>query len=285
MKTCFITGGNSGIGKQAAIQIARLGFHVIIGCRNKERGLKAYDDVLQEANTPNVELVLIDMASKNSILKAVEQIKAKHKSLDVLIHNAAAFDISQKEPLQSPDGIETVWATNHLGPVILTANLLDLLQKSEQGRVITIASKGLMMYPNLKVDLVDPEFKNRKFSIPKAYYQSKLAQVMFTYRLAEKQRLNNITANCIRVTNVKLDMDRYPDVSKFMKWVYSIKSKFSILPEQMAETYTYLATAPELNTTTGKYWDYPKKQVKSSRYSLIPKNIDNVMKLTHKYLD
>ncbi|MFA9389904.1 MAG: SDR family NAD(P)-dependent oxidoreductase [Prolixibacteraceae bacterium] len=283
-KTCFITGANSGIGKQAAIQIAQKGYHVIIGCRNKERGEKALIEIRNESNSNAVELVVIDMASKASIKNAVEQIKTNHKVLDVLIHNAAAFDISQKKPIQSVDGIETIWATNHLGPVMLTTHLLPIIQKSEQGRVITVASKGLMMYPNLKVDLDDPEFKHRKFKVPSAYYQSKLAQIMFTYRLAEKQKLNNVTANCIRVTNVKLDMDRYPDVSKLMKWVYSIKSKFSISPAEMAETYTYLATDSAINKISGKLYDYPKTQVKSSNYSMAPKNIEDVMTLTHKYL-
>ena len=285
MKTCFITGANSGIGKQAAIQIAQKGYHVMIGCRNQERGSKALDEIRLESGSSMVDLVSIDMASKNSILNAVDLIKDKHSVLDVLIHNAAEFDIARKIPERSPDGIETIWATNHIGPVLLTSKLLPIIKNSEQGRVITIASKGLIAYPNLKVDLQDPEFNNRKYSVPKAYYQSKLAQIMFTYRLAEKQRPNRITANCIQVTNVKLDMERYPDVSKFMKWVYSIKSKFSISPAEMAKTYTYLATSPEVNEVTGKYYEYPKKQVSSSKYSMNLKNIDALMDLTHRSLN
>ncbi|MDA3930894.1 MAG: SDR family NAD(P)-dependent oxidoreductase [Prolixibacteraceae bacterium] len=284
MKTCFITGANSGIGIQAAIQIAAKGYHVIIGCRSLDRGEKALIEIKKESKSDAVELVQIDMSSKASVLKAVDAIKAKHEVLDVLIHNAAAFDISQKKPLQSADGIETIWATNHLGPVILTANLLPIIQKSEQGRVITIASKGLLIYPNLKVDLKDPEFNYRKFSVAKAYYQSKLAQIMFTYRLAEKQNENNITANCIRVTNVKIDIDRYPNVSAFMKWVYKHKSKFSISPTEMAETYTFLVTDPDLSAVTGKYFNEKNEIISSSKYSMNEDNIDNVMKLTHKYL-
>lgn len=284
MKTCFITGANSGIGKQAAIQIAAKGYHVIIGCRSVERGEKASIEIKKESNSDAVELVQIDMSSKASIMKAVDEIKSKYEVLDVLIHNAAAFDISQKKPIQSPDGIECIWATNHLGPVILTANLLPLLQKSEQGRVITVASKGLLMYPKLKVDLIDPEFKQRKFSVPKAYYQSKLALIMFTYRLAQKQKGNNITANCIRVTNVKIDIDRYPNISAFMKWVYKLKSKSAISADKMARTYTYLATNQDLSSVTGKYFTEKNEIVSSSKYSMDKTNIDKVMKLTHKYL-
>ena len=284
MKTCLITGANAGIGKQAAIQIAKKGFHVIIGCRNLERGNAALQEIKKQSKSNSVELIQVDMASKASILKAVDEIKSKHEILDVLIHNAAAFDISQKKPKFSPDGIETIWATNHIGPVVLTSNLLPLLQNSAQGRVITIASKGLLMYPNLKVDLDDPEFKHRKFSVAKAYYQSKLAQIMFTYRLAEKQKANHITANCIRVTNVKVDLNRYPNVSSFMKWVYKLKSKSSITAQEMAGTYTWLATNPELETITGKYFNEKNELVSSSKYSRNAKNIEEVMKLTHTYL-
>jgi NAD(P)-dependent dehydrogenase (short-subunit alcohol dehydrogenase family) len=98
--------------------------------------------------------------------------------LDVLIHNAATFDIRQKERVLTEEGIEKVWATNHVGPVLLTDLLLPAVKRSEQGRIITISSKGLISYPFLRVDLADAEFARRKFSVQKAYYQSKLAQVM-----------------------------------------------------------------------------------------------------------
>lgn len=284
-KTCFITGANAGIGKAAAIQIAEKGYRVFIGSRNQERGEKALAEIKAASKSEKVTLVLIDLSSKKSILSAIETLKSKCEALDVLIHNAAAFDISQKKPIYTAEGIESIWMTNHLGPVILTANLLPLLYKSGQGRVITIASKGLIMHPKLKVDLLDPEFKTRKFSVPKAYYQSKLAQVMFTYKLAQKQKENNVTANCIRVTSVKIDISRYPNVSPFMKWIYKLKSKSALTPEQMAKTYTYLATDPELKNITGKYFDENRKQVSSSKYSMDDNNIKDVMKLSHVYLD
>ena len=89
-----------------------------------------------------------------------------------------------------------------------------------------MASQGLVLQPNLKIDFNDPEFKNRKFSISKAYYQSKLAQVMYTYWLAQKLNNTKITANCIRVTNVKIDISRYPNLSGFMKYYTLLKVDF-----------------------------------------------------------
>ena len=285
MKTALITGANSGIGKQAAIQLAQVGCRVFVGARNEQRGKAAVLEIKEKSESFNVELLLIDLSSKKSIANAAERLNDELSSLDILIHNAAAFDISQKEPKQSVDGIETLWTTNHLGPILLTNALMDLLKQSEQGRIITIASQGLVMHPWLKVDLEDPEFKHRKFSVPKAYYQSKIAQVMYTYWLAEQLQGTIVTVNCIRVTNVKIDINRYPYISWLMKKMYAFKSRFSITPEAMAETYTYLATSPELANITGNYFNEKNEKVTSSKYSLDKKNIDAVMKLTSTYID
>ncbi len=283
-KTCLITGGNSGIGKQAAIQLAHAGFRVVIGVRNFKRGEIALEEIKEKSKQNDIELLQIDMSSKRSILDASLELKNRIGKLDVLIHNAADFDIARKQPEKNVDGIETIWATNQIGPVLLTNSVMDLIKKSEQGRIITIASQGLVMHPKLTVDLKDPEFENRKFSVPNAYYQSKLAQVMYTYWLSDHLKDTGITVNCIRVTNVKVDTSRYPDISGFMKFLYSIKSKFSISPEDMAKTYTYLASSPDVNTTTGKYFNEKNKPVTSSPYSMKKENIDAVMELTMKYI-
>jgi len=283
-KTCLITGGNSGIGKQAAIQLAQIGFQVIIGVRNLKRGENALAEIKEKSEKNDIELLQIDMSSKKSILKASQELKNKIEKLDVLIHNAADFDIARKQPEKSVDGIETIWATNHIGPIILTNSVMDLIKNSEQGRIITIASQGLVMHPKLSVDLKDPEFENRKLSVPNAYYQSKLAQVMYTYWLAEQLKDTAITVNCIRVTNVKVDINRYPDVSGFMRFLYSIKSRFSISAEDMAKTYTYLASSSDINLVTGKYFNEKNKTVTSSPYSMKKENIDAVIKLTLRYV-
>ncbi len=146
-KTCLKTRANSGIGKQAAVQLAQAGFHVILGAGNRKRGENALSEVKEK-----------------SILDAAKVMHQQIEHLDVLIHNAADFDITRKLPETSVDGIETIWATNHIGPIILTNALIDLIQKNKQGRIITIASQGLVMHPKLKVDLNDPGFKKRKYS-------------------------------------------------------------------------------------------------------------------------
>jgi len=229
-------------------------------------------------------LLIIDLSSRASIAEASDELKKKVESLDVLIHNAAAFDITQKKRKKSVDGIETIWATNHLGPVLLSNTLLPLVRKSEQGRIITISSKGLIVYPRLKVNLEDPEFKNRKFSVPKAYYQSKRAQEMYTLWLADDLKDTAITVNCIRVTNVKIEINRYPDIPGIMKFMYRIKSSFSISPAEMAETYSHLATETSLAKTTGKIFDEKNKTLSVSAYTSDKKSQKAMMEMTDKYL-
>lgn len=281
-KICFITGANAGIGKAATIEIAQKGYKVIMGCRNRVRGEEALKEIKSLSKNEEVELQLIDLSSRKSIEEAVKSFQYDH--LDVLIHNAADFDISRKKPVLSIDGVESIWATNHIGPVLLTQLLLDKLKASKQARVITIASKGLLMFPKLEVNLQDPEFKNRKFSVGKAYYQSKLAQLMYTYWLAEELKETDITVNCIRVANVKLDMNRYPNVSKFAKFIYKLKSGSALTPERMAKTYTFMATSLNLKNTTGKYFDERNTIIDSSMNSKDPEKIKALMDLTMKYI-
>ena len=289
LKTCIITGANAGIGKAAAIQIAKEGYYVILACRSLERGEAALQDIKVASGSDNVKLLQLDI-SKQSSIKAFAQTVLAHSdlaqldSIDCIIHNAAHFDITQKSPELTEDGIESIWATNHIGPVYLTSLLLERLKKSEQGRVLTVSSKGLLFYPNLNINLQDPEFKNKKFTVAKAYYHSKLAQVMYTYWLAEKLKDTRVTVNCIRVTNVKIDINRYPNISKISRFMYGLKSRFAISPEQMAETYTYFATSDEVTHLTGKHVDEKNKHVGSSNYSRQDDAMAQLMELSKSYL-
>ena len=284
-KICIITGANSGIGKAAAVQIMQKGYHVVLACRDQERGEKARTEINQLAGDNSSELMLVDMSLQSSIHTFSKAFLSKYSTLDVLIHNAAAFDVTRKDPTFTEEGFESIWATNHIGPVLLTDLLIEALKSSEQGRIITIASKGLIVYPNLKIDLDDPEYRTRKFSVSKAYYQSKLAQVMYTYWLEEQLSGTAVTANCIRVTNVKIDIEnRYPDASRLSKFMYRIKSSFSISPEEMAETYTYLAVSPEVRETSGKYIDDPHTMVDSNSFSKDEQQIKLLMDKTFSYI-
>ena len=263
-KTIIITGANSGIGKAAAIQLARLGATVSMACRSAERGGQALDDVRKAANSERVELLRVDMASQASVRQFAAEFSSRHPRLDVLVHNAANFDHTQTQPVLTEDGIETVFATNHVNIFLMTQLLLDTLKASAPSRIITVASQGLMTYP-----LLDIEFDNlngqKKFSMQHAYYHAKQAQVMFTFDLAERLKDSGVTVNCVRVGNVAIPDERLTHLPKFLLKLYEMKRKFALTPEKMAETYTWLSADPALATVTGGYWDAPDKPAKANK--------------------
>jgi NAD(P)-dependent dehydrogenase (short-subunit alcohol dehydrogenase family) len=263
-KVIIITGANSGIGKAAAIQLARCGATVVMACRSRERSAQALVDVRQESNSPQVYLMEVDMSSQKSIHQFADDFLRQYQRLDVLIHNAANFDHSLKKRTFTPEGLETVFATNHLGPFLLTHLLLERLKVSAPSRVITVASKGLITYPFLNIEF-DNLYGEQHFNMQHAYYHSKQAQVMFTFELADRLRGTGVTAHCVRVGNVAIPDDRLAHLPKWMLKMYEAKRKFSMTPEQMAETYVWLAADPVGEQKTGGYWDAPGVEVKANR--------------------
>jgi NAD(P)-dependent dehydrogenase (short-subunit alcohol dehydrogenase family) len=202
----------------------------------------------------------------------------------VVIHNAAIFDISQKKAIVTKEGFESVWATNHIGPVLFNKLTLDLLNNSDNGRIITISSKGLLAKPFLKINFENPEFNNIKFDLVKAYYQSKLAQVMYSLWLSKELKDTNITVNSIRVPAVKVDVSKYSNLSTLLKTLYQFKSRFSLSPIKMAETYKYLSVSEAVKHVSGKYFDENNDIVKYSQYQENWIEIEKLMRLTFKYI-
>lgn len=265
-KTIIITGSNSGIGKAAAIQLAKLGATVIMACRSVERGAQAREEVCLQSGSHKVELMQVDMASQASIRKFAAEVKARFSRLDVLIHNAANFDQTLQKPVLTDDGVETIFATNHIGVFLMTDLFLDLLKASAPSRIITVASKGLVAYPFLDIEF-DNLAGEKKFSAQHAYYHSKLAQVMYTYDLAERLRGTGVIVNCVRVTSVALPDERISHLPSWVQKIYKIKRSMAISPERQAETYVYLAADPAVANISGGYWDENNRQVRSNRNS------------------
>ena len=239
MKKVIITGGNSGIGYQAAKQLAEKGWSVTIFCRRKEAAEQACEKIRQQTGNPHVDYILVDLSEMRSVRKAVEQYIQKEETLDVLINNAADFDLSIKSPVITKDRLEKQFATNVVAPYLLSSLLKGLLEQSESGRIINISSQGLVLYPFMKLDFENLSGQ-KHYSPAKTYYQNKLALLMLS--LYMRKHWKDIKVQAIRVTNVKVDMRRYDHLSAFMKNLYKIKSRFSISPEEMAKVYTALST-------------------------------------------
>jgi NAD(P)-dependent dehydrogenase (short-subunit alcohol dehydrogenase family) len=263
-KVCVVTGSNSGIGKATATGLARLGATVVMACRSLERGGQAQAEIVRDTGSRSVDLMVCDLSSQESIRRFAEEFQAKYSQLHVLINNAANFDQSLRQPVMTKDDVELIFATNHLGPFLLTHLLLDRLKASAPARVLTVASQGLTLYPFLSIEF-DNLNGQKKFSVQHAYYHSKLAQVMFTLDLAERLHGAGVTVNCIRVPNVQIDKERYAYLTGWKCYAYEIKRSMAIPPQQMADGYVRLAVAPEFANVTGAYFDENCKEVRAYR--------------------
>ena len=259
MKKCIITGGNSGIGYQAAKQLADKGWQVTIFCRSKERAESACETIISETGNSHVSYLLADLSDLTSIKTAIENYIQTQGALDVLINNAADFDLSIKQPVLTKDGLEKQFATNVVAPFLLSQSFIPLLKESESGRILNISSQGLQAYPFIKLNF-DNLKGEQSYSPSKTYYQNKLALLMLT--LAMRARYKDVTIQAIRVPSVKVDMKRYSHLSSFMKNLYKLKSRFSISPEEMAQTYVALATG---NSYNGFLYNEKCQEVKANR--------------------
>src|SRR5690554_2829441 len=213
--TIAITGANAGIGLRAARKFAADGHRVVALARDAGRSKPVLDAISESAKHP-VLFVQADLSEPESIRAAVATMTGELGSLDAVIHNAAVFDQTQRTAAYTSTGHELFWATNHLGPFELTARLSPLLAASAHPRVVFIASKGLITMPRIAIrfdDLDSPSW----YSPTKAYYHSKLAQIMTAMTLGERagDQLGVVT---LRVPAVRLDADRLAAMPGIGRW-------------------------------------------------------------------
>lgn len=260
-KSCIvITGGNSGIGFQAALQASyNKECFITIICRNKARAETACNNILKASGNNNIDYIIADLSCMNDIKKAVSVYKSRYNKLDVLINNAADFDISNKKLIITEDGFEKQFAVNVAAPYMLSCLFKDYLKNSLNGKIINISSKGLCLFPFMKLDF-DNLNGDKYYKPAYTYYQNKLALLLFSKYLSTQQ--SSIKIQAVRVTNVKIDMNRYPDVNRFLKFMYNIKSLFSIDPYNMAVVYNKLA----FSDYDGFLFDEKCRQVKANKY-------------------
>ena len=248
-KICVVTGANSGIGFEASRQLAERGATVVMVCRNPERGDAARALVGDESH-----LFIANMGDLDAVRALAAEIVERFEAVDVLINNAAVFDLAVDEPVFTAQGHEKVWAVNHLGPFLLTHLLRDQLA-AVNGRLITISSQGLVAKPRLTLDFDDLDSRG-DFDTTKAYYRSKLAQCSFA--ISVRERNLGVVSNGVRVTSVAVPDDRLPELGSFQLWAYKRKRRFAITPAEMAETYVWLALDASID---GEYVDHKRKSV------------------------
>jgi NAD(P)-dependent dehydrogenase (short-subunit alcohol dehydrogenase family) len=254
-KLIMITGANAGIGKVAALKLARQGATIVMVCRSLERGQAAQTEIKAASGSERVDLLIADLSIQADIHKLAAEFKQKYERLDVLVNNAGAiFDKRQ----ETADGLERTFALNHMGYFLLTDLLLDVLKASAPARIVNVSSDA---HRRGSINFDDLQRKKRYFSFV-VYAQSKLANVLFTYELARRLEGSGVTANALHPGFVNSNFGSTMSlIPAFFNRLFS--RLFGISPEQGAETIIYLASSPEVEGVTGKYF-VKKKATRSS---------------------
>lgn len=254
----LVTGGNSGVGKAAAVELAKHGYMVVILCRNKQKGEEALIDIKRESGSKEIDLLLCDLGNLSLIRQAAALFLEKYPGLNILINNAGVILPGRYE---TSDGFELQFGVNHLGHFLLTNLLLDTLISSAPARVINVTSGAHKIG---KIHFDDINLKNR-FNFIKAYGQSKLANILFTYELADRLQGTGVDVNCFHPGAVASRMGINRDTG-FGTTITRILKPFFQTPKAGASTGIYLATSEDVKGITGQYF-IKKKAVKSSGLS------------------
>lgn len=256
-KICLITGGSSGIGKASAKALVETGIEVSIVGRDASKNSAVIEEIKKKTETNSIGAIQADLSKQKSIRELVENFRRNYDHLDILINNAGVFRASRE---LTYDGIEMTFAVNHLAPFLLTNLLLEELKANAPSRVITVSSvahrRAKIDFDNLQGEL--------QYSGIRAYSQSKLANLLFTYELARKLKGTGVTSNCLHPGAVSTNLVNTG--SGIYGLVWKIMKPFMLSPEKGAETCVYLATSLEVEAITGKYF-VKKRPVSSSKES------------------
>lgn len=247
-KTVLITGGNDGIGKATAVELARQGMQVALACRNEEKARQAVEEIQQSAGNEQITFLPCDLASFESIRQAAALFKSQYGRLDILINNAGIFT---SRLAFTREGFEMQFGVNHLGHFLLTHLLLGQLRQAPGPRIINVSSvaylRGQIDFGNLRGEKGPASYKGMK-----AYSQSKLANVLFTRELA--RRYPEIGCFALHPGPVRTSIG-----NKHANWYTSLGWRllkvFMVSTERGAKTPVFLATSPDVRGASGQFFD------------------------------
>ena len=240
----MITGANAGIGKETAKKIAALGAHLIMVCRNPEKGEEARTEIIETTNNQNIDLLICNLSSLKDVRRFSEEFLKNYPNLHVLINNAGVFRMKRAV---SEDGYELTFAVNYLSHYYLTTFLLPILKKSSPSRIINVSSD---MHKFFKLRLKDPLLEKR-YSGQQAYSNSKTAMVLFTNKLVRELEGTGISVFTVNPGHVKTQLT----TEGLPKWFRKISDLIPNrrTPAMGAESSVYAAASPSLEGLTGLY--------------------------------
>lgn len=256
-KTCVITGATSGIGYGIAKGLASKGHRLILIGRDEKKGASVVEQLKTISNNESIIYFNADLCSQKQIRKAGAEIGRLYPTIDVLVNNAGVWT-SRCELTE--ENIEKQFAVNHLAYFLLTHLLYPNISKSSDGRIINIGSDS---HKYGKINFNDLNLRESYHGL-KAYGQSKLANLMFTYELHRTKKDGHVSVYCVQPGLVKTDIG-VKHTNAFHSFMWKLRRLGGVTPEEAAQTAIYLATAPEAGGRSGLYWDRSKPKPSSER--------------------
>lgn len=245
-KNILITGATSGIGRSTVLALSSMGASVTFIARNKDKA----EILLKELNTKSqnkAAYILADLSSQKEVKSAAKEYLKMNRPLDILINNAGLINLKRRETI---DGFEETFAVNHLAYFSLTNLLIDKLKESESARIINISSGAHQFVKRMNFDDIQSEKNYKPF---KVYSYSKLANILFTRKLSEILKDDNITVNCLHPGVVATGFASQND-SKFQKFLFKLSKPFMRSSNKGAETSIYLSSSDDVSDVSGKYF-------------------------------
>lgn len=252
-KTILLTGVTGAIGKATALEAAKTGARIILLARNRQKLEATKAEISKQSGNNDITIVTADLSDVSSIKKAAAEVKQKFKQLHALVNIAAVYSGTRKT---TQNGLELMFATNHLGVFALTNELLDLLKNSAPARVVTVSAPS-----QTKVNFDDLQ-SAQKFSAFGSFGGSKMMNILFTYKLAEKLKGTGVTATVYHPGVVRSEITS--EMPGFLKFLFKLMASG---PAKAAQTLTRLAVDDKYNGVSGKFYDFKENERKSSAYS------------------
>jgi retinol dehydrogenase 14 len=255
-RTVLVTGATGGIGRATAVGLATMGADLAITGRDRERTEGAAREI-RAVSSGQVDLFVADLSSQSEVRRLADEVLQTYPRIDVLINNVGGYWNTRHV---TADGLERTFALNHLASFLLTNLLLDRLKQSAPARVVTVASNA---HATGQIDFDDLQGE-RSYSGSRAYNQSKLANILFTYELARRLQASAVTANTLHpgVVNTSFGAE---DPAGIQRLIIPFARPFMKAPEQGAATSIHLASAPDLEQVTGRYFANSKPKRSSKR--------------------
>ncbi|MFP4557210.1 MAG: SDR family NAD(P)-dependent oxidoreductase [Bacteroidales bacterium] len=255
----IVTGANSGIGKEAALKFAQNNFKVVMACRNMEKSQEVQEEIIKISGNKDIQLMKLDMSSFDSIKEFSEEFNKNFAKLDILINNAGYFEHGAKYKL-SENSIELTFATNVVGPFLLTTLLLDSLKRSEDPRVLNASSNIIKHFfsPKKQIDFENLQTikdKDYKHSVYNCYRNSKIALLMLTFRMAEEHKESGVKFFSLQINGARMSKETLKKFKMPWRLIAQIQNIFFPHPSYMANNYFEICTSEKYNAITGKHFN------------------------------